>query len=55
MKFQDNYNMKIENMEYLVWRYYMSCWTNRRICSANGGFPLAVKRELYYEQTNRGV
>ena len=31
----------------MIWRYYMSYWNNRRICSANDGLPPAVKRSLY--------
>ena len=27
----------------------MSYWANRRICTANGGLPPAVKRKLYYD------
>ena len=28
----------------------MSYWANRRICTANGGLPPAVKRNLYYSK-----
>ena len=34
----------------MIWRYYMSYWNNRRICSANNGLPPAVKRALYYQE-----
>ena len=34
----------------MIWRYFMSYWKNRRICSANGGLPPAVKRKRYYEE-----
>ena len=34
----------------MIWRYYMSYWNNRRICSANDGLPPAVKRSLYYQK-----
>ena len=44
----ENYTM--ENLKTMIWRYYMSYWTNRRICTANGGLPPAVKRKLYYHQ-----
>ena len=30
-----------------------SIFDSRFLCSANGGFPLAVKRKLYYERINR--
>lgn len=36
----------------VVWRYYMSYWANRRICTANGGLPPAVKRNLYYSKVS---
>lgn len=42
-------NYTIEELKTLVWRYFMSYWNNRRICSANGGLPPAVKRRRYYE------
>ncbi|MCI7265663.1 MAG: DDE-type integrase/transposase/recombinase [Veillonellaceae bacterium] len=31
-----------------IWRYFMSYWNNRRICSTNGGSPPMVKRKKYY-------
>ena len=42
-------NYTIEELKTLVWRYFMSYWNNRRICSAIGGVPPAVKRRRYYE------
>lgn len=42
-------NYTIEELKTMVWRYFMSYWNNRRICSANGGLPPAVKRRRYYE------
>lgn len=39
----------VAELKVMVWRYFMSYWNNRRICSANGGLPPAVKRERYYE------
>ena len=33
----------------MIWRYYMSYWANRRICTVNGGLPPSVKRRLYYD------
>ena len=39
----------IAELKTMIWRYYMSYWNNRRICSANGGLPPAVKRKRYYE------
>ncbi len=40
--------MTIEELKKLIWRYFMSYWNNRRICSANGGLPPIVKRQQYY-------
>ena len=42
-------NYTIKELKSLIWRYFMSYWNNRRICSANGGLPPAVKRRRYYE------
>ena len=42
-------NYTISELKTKIWRYYMSYWTNRRICTANGGLPPAVKRKQYYE------
>lgn len=39
----------IEQLKSLIWRYFMSYWTNRRICSAIGGVPPAVKRKRFYD------
>ncbi len=33
----------VAELKTMIWRYYMSYWNNRRICSANGGLPPAVK------------
>jgi transposase InsO family protein len=41
--------MSMEAVKSLVWRYFMGYWSNRRICSAIGGIPPAVKRRRYYE------
>jgi len=45
--------MEIEEVKKVVWRYFMSYWTNRRICSANGGMPPAEKRKRYFERIQR--
>ncbi len=42
-------NYTIAELKTMIWRYYMSYWNNRRICSANGGLPPAVKRKKYYQ------
>lgn len=54
--FYDRYNtekMSVEDVRTIVWRYFMSYWNNRRICSANDGLPPMVKRQRYYEATAR--
>lgn len=48
----DRYNpkdMTIEELKVLIWRYFISYWNNRRICSVNGGLPPMVKRQRYYD------
>lgn len=43
----ENYTMK--ELKTMIWRYYMSYWANRRICTANGGLSPAARRKLYYD------
>lgn len=38
----------VDEIKQMVWRYFMSYWNNRRICTANGGLPPMVKRKEYY-------
>lgn len=45
----DTTRMTIEQLKTLIWRYFISYWNNRRICSANGGLPPMVKRQRYYD------
>jgi transposase InsO family protein len=45
----DTGKMTCEQLKRLIFRYYMGYWNNRRICSAIGGLPPAVKRGAYYE------
>lgn len=45
----DTEKMLVKDVKILIWRYFISYWNNRRICSANGGLPPAVKRQLYYD------
>ena len=45
-------NYTISELTTLIWRYFMSYWTNRRICTANTGLPPAVKRARYYDGLN---
>lgn len=45
----DTEKMTVEGLKTLVFRYFISYWNNRRICSSNGGLPPLVKRRRYYE------
>lgn len=45
----DTEEMSIEELKVLIWRYFISYWNNRRICSANDGLPPMVKRQRYYD------
>ena len=45
----DTTKMSIEELKTLIWRYFMSYWNNRRICSAIGGMPPVEKRRRYEE------
>jgi len=42
-------NYTIEELKSMIWRYFMSYWNNRRICSGNGGLPPVVKRKQFYK------
>ena len=41
--------MTVAEVKELIWRYFMSYWNNRRICSSNEGLPPLIKRRMYYE------
>lgn len=45
----DTTSMTVEQLKTLIWRYFISYWNNRRICSANGGLPPMIKRQQYYD------
>ena len=45
-------NYTIDELKTLIWRYFLSYWNNRRICSSIGGVPPAVKRLRYYTALN---
>jgi len=45
----DPEKMSVEELKSLVWRYFLSYWNNRRICSANGSLPPLVKRQRFYD------
>lgn len=46
----DTKRMTTDEVKVVVWRYFMSYWNNRRICSAIGGMSPATKRQLYYSK-----
>ena len=46
-------NYTVEELKTKIWRYYMSYWNNRRICSANGGMSPAVKHQFYYQSLKK--
>ena len=48
-------NYTKDELKVKVWRYFMSYWTNRRICTANNGFPPAMKRKHYYETIKKAA
>lgn len=45
----DTEKMTVEEVETLIFRYFIGYWNNRRICSTNEGLPPMVKRQRYYE------
>ena len=44
----DTEKLSVEELKTIIWRYYISYWNNRRICTANDGLPPMVKRKQYY-------
>ena len=38
----------VAQLKVIIWRYFMSYWNNRRICSSNDGLPPKIKRDRYY-------
>ena len=45
----DTEKMTTFELKTVIWRYFISYWNNRRICTANGGLPPMVKRQQYYD------
>lgn len=41
-------NLTVDKLKVMIWRYFISYWNNRRICTANGGLPPMIKRQRYY-------
>lgn len=48
----DSTSYTVEELKVIVFRYFMSYWNHRRICSAIGGVPPIYKRQLYCKQHN---
>ena len=42
----EHYTM--EKLKFMVWRYFMSYWSNRKSCSAISEIPPAVKQQRFY-------
>ena len=42
-------NSSQAQLKVMIWRYFISYWNNRRICTANGGLPPMIKRQRYYD------
>ena len=49
----DTKRINMEDIKVLIWRYFMSYWKNRRICSFNDGLPPKLKKQRYYENLRR--
>ena len=45
----DTEKMTTGELRTIIWRYFISYWNNRRICSANRGLPPMLKRQQYYD------
>ena len=45
----DTEKMTTDELRTIIWRYFISYWNHRRICSANGGLPPMIKRQQYYD------
>lgn len=48
----DTERMTVSELKVIIWRYFISYWNNRRICSSNEGLPPMVKRKQYYASLN---
>lgn len=51
----DTRKMTVNELKTLIWRYFISYWNNRRICSANDGLPPMIKRKQYYDSLNKAA
>lgn len=43
----------VEELKAMIWRYFISYWNNRRICSSNQGLPPMIKRQRYYKSIGK--
>ena len=41
----DTRKLTKDELKIKIWRYFMSYWNNRRICSTNGGLPQWLREE----------
>lgn len=42
-------NYTIDELKSMIWRYFISYWNNRRVCSSNAGLPPMEKRNQFYK------
>ena len=49
----DSRKIPVAQLRELIWRYFISYWNNRWICSTNGGLPPMVKRQRYYHSPQK--
>ena len=47
--------MTTDERRTIIWRYFIGCWNNRRICSANDGLPPMVKRQQYEDSVKEAA
>lgn len=51
----DTEKMTTDELKTIIWRYFISYWNNRRICSTNGGLPPMLKRQQYYDTLKEAI
>lgn len=52
---RESTDFTVAELRTMIWRYFMSYWNNRRICSSNGGLPPAEKRRRYYDSLTKAA
>ncbi|SFB39487.1 hypothetical protein SAMN05216249_1348 [Acetitomaculum ruminis DSM 5522] len=45
----------VRKLKLMIWRYFISYWNNRRICTSNDGLPTMIKRKRYYDAMEKKV